>query len=92
MLVGLAVRIGLSGLLTSSYDAMRDTITVIREASNAEILKLPIIIGGNAVNEQVSQYVGADYWITNAMDGVRLCQRLLSDDLIESSRLQTPDF
>ena len=70
--------IGLSGLLTSSYDAMRDTITLIRDASVPELADLPIIIGGTSINEQVCQYVGADHWIVNSMEGVRLCQRLLA--------------
>lgn len=71
--------IGLSGLLTSSYDAMRDTIALIHDASVLELADVPIIIGGTSVTEQVCQYVGADYWIINAMEGVRLCQRLLAD-------------
>lgn len=71
--------IGLSGLLTSSYDAMRDTIALIHGASASELAGVPIIIGGTSVTEQVCQYVGADYWIINAMEGVRLCQRLLAD-------------
>lgn len=71
--------VGLSGLLTSSYDAMRKTIALIRETSVTELADIPIIIGGTSVNEQVCQYVGADHWIVNAMEGVRLCQRLLAD-------------
>ena len=71
--------IGLSGLLTSSYDAMRNTITLIRDASVSELSGIPIVIGGTSINEQVCQYVGADYWVVNAMVGVRLCQRLLTD-------------
>jgi len=71
--------IGLSGLLTSSYDAMRDTITLLRDTSVPELADLPIIIGGSSLNEQVCQYVGADHWIVNSMEGVRLCQRLLAD-------------
>ena len=71
--------IGLSGLLTSSYDVMRDTITLIRDTSVPELADLPIIIGGTSINEQVCQYVGADHWVINAMEGVRLCQRLLAD-------------
>jgi methanogenic corrinoid protein MtbC1 len=70
--------IGLSGLLTSSYDAMRDTIALIRDASVPELAGIPIIIGGTSINEQVCQYVQADHWIINAMEGVRLCQRLLA--------------
>ncbi len=72
--------VGLSGLLTSSYDAMRDTITLFRHNPDHTLVSIPTIIGGGSINDQVCQYVGADYWIVNAMDGVRLCQRLLVDD------------
>ncbi len=71
--------VGLSGLLTSSYDVMRDTILLIRQAPEQDLARVPIIIGGGLLNDQVCQYVGADYWIVNSMDGVRLCQRLLAD-------------
>ncbi|TET49204.1 MAG: cobalamin-binding protein [Anaerolineales bacterium] len=71
--------IGLSGLLTSSHDTMRDTINLIRDGSVPELAAIPIIIGGSSINEQVCQYVGADYWITNSMECVRLCHRLLAD-------------
>ena len=71
--------VGLSGLLTSSYDAMRDTISLFRRNPDHTLVSIPIIIGGGSINDQVRQYVGADYWILNAMDGVRLCQRLLAD-------------
>ena len=69
--------IGLSGLLTSSYDAMKETIDLLRLTGDAEINNIPIVIGGNQLNEQVCQYVGADYWLNDAMSGVRLCQKLL---------------
>ena len=68
--------VGLSGLLTSSYDAMRDTIHVIRSAGDPFIASLPIVAGGNQINQQVCDYIGADAWVNDAMAGVRLCQRL----------------
>jgi dimethylamine corrinoid protein len=71
--------IGLSGLLTSSYDAMRETIRLIRSTGDSTLTSIPIIIGGNQLNEQVCQYVSADYWVNDAMTGVRLCQRLMAD-------------
>lgn len=71
--------VGLSGLLTSSYDAMRETVALFRDASAPELAGIPIIIGGTSVNEQVCRYVGADHWVVNAMEGVRLCQRLMAD-------------
>jgi methanogenic corrinoid protein MtbC1 len=72
--------VGLSGLLTSSYDAMRDTIALFRRDPDHPLASIPVIIGGVSINDQVCQYVEADYWIVNAMDGVRLCQRLLADE------------
>jgi methanogenic corrinoid protein MtbC1 len=66
--------VGLSGLLTSSYDAMRDTVVLLREQG----YQGPIIAGGR-LTEKVCEYVGADYWITDAMTGVELCQRLISE-------------
>lgn len=70
--------VGLSGLLTSSYDSMRETVRLLRHSPDLPISKTPIVIGGNQLNEQVCQYVGADGWVTDAMTGVRLCQKLLA--------------
>jgi len=72
--------IGLSGLLTSSYDSMRETVAALRQANDEGLARVPIIIGGGMLNEQVRAYVGADYWTNNSMDGVRLCQRLLAGE------------
>lgn len=71
--------IGLSGLLTSSFEAMRETIHMIRSSGDNGVSTLPIIIGGNQLNQQVCQYVGADHWVTDAMTGVRLCQQLMGN-------------
>jgi methanogenic corrinoid protein MtbC1 len=71
--------IGLSGLLTSSYDSMRDTVQFLRATTDPKITSIPIVIGGNQLNEQVCRYVGADAWVTDAMSGVRLCQRLIAE-------------
>lgn len=70
--------IGLSGLLTSSYDTMRETVSLVRGTNDSQLISIPIVIGGGLLNEQVCQYIGADFWVTNSMDGVRLCQRLLA--------------
>jgi methanogenic corrinoid protein MtbC1 len=70
--------IGLSGLLTSAYDSMKETINLIRTAGEDTVAATPIIIGGNQLTAQVCRYVGADYWVTDAMEGVRICQELLA--------------
>jgi methylmalonyl-CoA mutase cobalamin-binding domain/chain len=69
--------IGLSGLLTASFEAMRVTVSQLRAAGARTI---PIVLGGQ-VDAQVCRYAGADYWMTDAMEGVRLCQRLTGDTL-----------
>lgn len=69
--------IGLSGLLTSSYDSMRDTVRLLRSCEVDWVTELPVIIGGNQLNGQVCEYIGADHWVTDAMTGVRLCQKLI---------------
>lgn len=45
--------IGLSGLLTTSFDSMRDTIRLLRTAAEPQVAGTPIIIGGNQLTEQV---------------------------------------
>jgi methanogenic corrinoid protein MtbC1 len=71
--------VGLSGLLTSSYDTMRETIALLRRSDDPIIARTQVIIGGGMLNDQVCRYTGADYWIDNSMEGVRLCQRLLAN-------------
>jgi methanogenic corrinoid protein MtbC1 len=66
--------VGLSGLLTNAYDAMRETVVLLR----ARGYQGPIIIGGGQLSEKVCQYVEADHWTTDAVTSVELCQRLIS--------------
>jgi methanogenic corrinoid protein MtbC1 len=65
--------LGLSGLVTKSYDSMRETIALFRQ----EKYLIPIVIGGSQLSKEVFQYTGADYWVNKADVGVKLCLRLL---------------
>jgi methanogenic corrinoid protein MtbC1 len=69
--------IGMSILITPALDSMKETIKLLRNEAPPAVSKLPIIIGGSLTNEDVRMFTGADYWVNDAMDGVRLCQRLL---------------
>jgi methylmalonyl-CoA mutase cobalamin-binding domain/chain len=69
--------VGLSGLITSSFETMKETITTLRNEAKNHKLTFPIIIGGGMIDDQICQYVGADYWVPDAMAGVRLCEELL---------------
>jgi methanogenic corrinoid protein MtbC1 len=68
--------VGLSGLLTSAYDSMRETVASLREHG----YQGPIIIGGGQISQEVCQYVGADYWTTDGIAGVELCKQLMVAD------------
>jgi len=67
--------VGLSGLLTSAYDAMFETVTLLR----AQGYQGPIIIGGGQISQEVCQYVGANYWTTDGIAGIELCKRLMAE-------------
>lgn len=71
--------VGLSGLLSSTYEIMRETVELLRAAATPDSAPVPIIIGGGLINEQVRRFVGADYWSRDAIAGVRLCQQILSE-------------
>ena len=72
--------VGLSGLITASFESMKETIFLIRAEMKTKNLEIPILIGGVFIDEIIHQYVDSDYWVTNAMAGVRLCEELLSKE------------
>ena len=76
--------VGLSGLITASFEAMKETVAELRAGSAVNHWSFPILIGGGMIDEQVCRYVGADHWVANAMDGVRLCQRLVEQRLVHT--------
>lgn len=69
--------VGLSGLITASFETMKETVTALRKEAQDHGLSFPVIIGGGMIDDQICQYVGADYWMPDAMSGVRLCEKLL---------------
>ena len=71
--------IGMSGLITAAYPTIRETVIALRTMMAEDGVQIPILLGGQ-VDEQVCRFVGADYWSTDTMDGVRLCQRLVGAD------------
>ncbi len=64
--------VGMSGLLTLALDSMKITVDSIGANGLRDSVK--IIIGGNPVNKDACEYIGADAFTTNAADGVKICQ------------------
>ena len=62
--------VGLSGLLTLAFDAMKDTIEGIAAAGLRDQVK--VMIGGSPVDEQVCVYTGADGWGRDAAAALKL--------------------
>lgn len=62
--------VGMSGLLTLAYDAMKDTVEAINDAGLRDDVK--IIIGGGQMTDKISEYAGADACAKDAMDGINL--------------------
>jgi dimethylamine corrinoid protein len=67
-----APMLGLSGLITPSFDAMKDTVEALTAAGLRDRVK--VIIGGGVVSEIARQYSGADAFTTDAIQGVDWCK------------------
>jgi methanogenic corrinoid protein MtbC1 len=65
--------VGLSGFLTLAFDAMKETIEAIKEADLRDGVK--IMVGGGQVNDEISEYAGADAYGKDAMAGVSLAKK-----------------
>jgi len=61
--------VGLSGLLTLSFESMKQVVDALKEAGMRD--KVKVIIGGGQVDEHACTYVEADAWMTDAVAGVK---------------------
>jgi len=64
--------VGLSGFLTSVYQAMKDTVDAIAAAGLRNEVK--IMIGGGVMDEEVRKFAGADAYGQDAMAAVNLAK------------------
>jgi methanogenic corrinoid protein MtbC1 len=73
-----ATILGLSGLITPSFESMKETVKAVEAAGLRG--KVKIIIGGGVVDERVKDYTGADAFSTDAMEGIQLCKQLVEGE------------
>ena len=66
-----AAVVGLSGLLTIAFDAMKDTVDALSAAGLRSNVK--VMLGGGSVTEQVRAHAGADALGDDAQAAVSLC-------------------
>lgn len=69
--------VGLSGLLTVSFSSMKETIERLRNEVSGWGKRPAVIIGGSQIDATICQFVGADFWSTDAVDGVAWCQKII---------------
>ena len=68
--------VGLSCLISAAYKNMAETIALFHR-NLPPSLPPPVYLIGGRVDELVCKDVGADYWANDAMEGVRLCQKII---------------
>lgn len=68
-----ATIVGMTGLITISYDSMKDTIDALSAAGSRNHVK--VMIGGGMVNEKVREYTGADAWGKDVVNAVALAHQ-----------------
>ncbi|MGB6068082.1 MAG: cobalamin-dependent protein [Desulfomonilaceae bacterium] len=68
--------IGLSGLLTLSFESMKQVVDVLKEKGVRD--KVKVIIGGGQMDEKAFKYIGADAFVTDAVAGINICTRWVS--------------
>jgi 5-methyltetrahydrofolate--homocysteine methyltransferase len=69
-----ATFVGLSALLTSTMDKMRDVIEAFKAAGARDDVK--IIVGGAPVNEDFAKDIGADAYCSDAFDAIDALESL----------------
>jgi methanogenic corrinoid protein MtbC1 len=67
--------LGMSGLLTLTFDSMKATVAALSAAGMRSDIK--VMIGGGPVNASVCKFVGADDWGADAQKAVRLAKNWL---------------
>ena len=67
--------VGMSALLTTAFESMKNTVAVIEDAGLRDQIK--IMVGGGAVDEKVKEYTGADAYGADAVAAVSLSKHWL---------------
>jgi methanogenic corrinoid protein MtbC1 len=70
-----ATLVGMSCLLTTVFDDMRDAIQALKDAGLRD--QVTVLIGGGPVDQATADYVGADIYCKTAQDGVIAAKRVL---------------
>jgi methylmalonyl-CoA mutase cobalamin-binding domain/chain len=73
--------VGMSLLLTTAMDAMRETIQSLEKAGLRDCVK--IMIGGAPTSERLRDEIGADFYGRDAIEAVSIARHVLADQTEE---------
>ncbi len=62
--------VGLSALMTTTVPAMEETIKLLHQTDNA----IRVVVGGAVLNQEYADMINADYYASDAMATVRICE------------------
>jgi corrinoid protein of di/trimethylamine methyltransferase len=68
--------LGLSALITTSFDSMKETVDAVKKAGLRD--KVKILVGGGIVDDKVVKYTGADGYAIDAMNAVKLVESIMT--------------
>lgn len=68
--------IGLSALLTTAFDSMRDTVDAFSVSGLRD--KVKIMIGGGSTSEKLKEQIGADFYGRDATEAVDIAKNLFN--------------
>jgi 5-methyltetrahydrofolate--homocysteine methyltransferase len=66
------IAVGLSALMTTTVVSMEATIKMMHEQG----ITIPTFCGGAVVTQDVVEKIGGDYYAADAMESVRICEKL----------------
>ena len=69
------IAVGLSALMTTTVVSMEATIKMMKEQG----ITIPTFCGGAVVTDDVVKKIGGDYYAADAMESVRICEKLLEE-------------
>ena len=67
-----ACLVGLSALMTTTVPAMEETIRLLHE----QVPGVPVVVGGAVLNPEYAKEIGADYYAHDAMETVRIAEKI----------------
>jgi dimethylamine corrinoid protein len=70
--------VGLSGLIMRAVEGMKATVALLKDNEPELGYRPPVVVGGAIIDSRICQYCGADSWSADAIEGVRICERLVA--------------